>query len=485
MTRPNNSCEFDCHYCPNEPGMPRSYVSKGPSAMRATRNNFDANKQFLDRVTSLKYQGLVVDKLELIILGGTFTGYPWEYQYEFIRDIFYSANTFMDGEYRERERSSLFEEQKINETAEVKIIGLTIETRPDQITLDEIVRLRQLGVTRVQIGIQHTNNLILKKVNRGHTIEDSMEAIKLLKFNGFKIVAHFMPDLLGSSPELDIEMFKEVLINPNIKPDEIKIYPTMVVEDWSVFSRLYKQGRYKPYVEVNPEYLNKVILYFLDRVPQYMRIDRIIRDIPMTQTIGGISRPNLRQDLDKIMKKRGIVCNDIRMREVKDDLTDIDNLRLDIIEYESSDGIEYYIQWISGINTLHGHLRLRINYNDDNINNYIAIPILYKTAIIREVHVYGKLIKVDESTNTRAQHRGLGKKLIEKAEEITIQNGLNRIAVISGIGARKYYEKWGYTLLDTYMIKDLTMKYNIYEFINFPWITVLVLLFSLYCLCYF
>lgn len=460
MSRPRNSCEFDCHYCPNEPGMPRSYVSKGPSALRASRNEFNANRQFLDRVNSLNYQGLVVDKLEIIVLGGTWTGYPWEYQEEFIRDIFYSANTFIDGKYQERERKNLEEEQYINETAEVKIIGLTIETRPDQINLQEIRRLRYLGVTRVQLGLQHTDNRILKKINRGHTIEDSTEAMKLLKYNGFKIITHFMPDLLGSSPEKDIEMFKRVLLDPLITPDEIKIYPTMVTEDWSIFSRLYKQGRYKPYTEENPELLNEVILYFLQNVPEWMRIDRIVRDIPTTQTIGGINRPNLRQDLDKIMKRRGIICKDIRMREVKDQETNIDNLRMDIQKYDSSQGKEVYIQYISGPtdpeknNILHAHCRLRLNYFKDSKDN-IACNILRNTAIIREVHVYGKLIKVNSKTETNAQHRGLGKKLIKKAEEIAYKEGYLKIAVISGVGVRRYYQKLGYTYENTYMVKNL------------------------------
>jgi len=485
QSEPEQSCPADCHYCSNETiangakiDMPRSYTSESPSSLRAIRNGFDALKQVIDRMSSLYYQGHDISKVEIMILGGTWSNYPEEYKQLFIRDIFHAINNFiMDApktaKYTEQKRLSLKEEQKINETSKLRVVGLTIETRPDWINLEEIVSLRNLGVTRVQIGIQHTNNKILKKVNRGHTIEDSMAAIKLLKYNGFKIVAHFMPDLYGSSPGDDIEMFRELLYNSAIKPDEIKIYPCMVVP-YSVLHRLYKQGRFIPYFEQEggPQKLMDVILYFLERCPEYTRIDRVIRDIPLTQTDGGVDRPNMRQDLDKIMAERGTKCNDIRMREVKDTTTKLTDLRLDIQKYDSSDGQEYYIQWISGKNTLHGHIRLRFNYYKEDL----AFPVLQQCAIIRELHVYGKVVDIKDNSKTSAQHRGLGMKLMKKAEELSMVAGYKKIVVISGIGTREYYKnKCGYHLDKTggdYMLKDLTFDSYIYELKSFPWLAV-------------
>ena len=494
QSKPLDSCPADCHYCSDETikngakiDMPRSYTSESPASLRAIRNGFDAVRQIIDRITSLYYQGHDISKVELMVLGGTWSNYPEEYKREFIRDTFYAVNSFIKGKAElERERLSLKEEQKINETAELRVVGLTIETRPDWINKVEIVSLRNLGVTRVQIGIQHTNNQILKGVNRGHTIEDSQNAIKLLKYNGFKIVAHFMPDLYGSSPEWDVEMFRDLLNNPMIKPDEIKIYPCMVVP-YSVLHRKYLNGQYKPYFEEEggSKKMMDVILYFLERCPEYTRIDRVIRDIPLTQTAGGVNRPNMRQDVDKVMKERGTKCNDIRMREVKDINTKMEDLRLDIKEYESSDGKEFYIQWISQENTLHGHLRLRFNYYGEDI----AFPVLHQAAIIRELHVYGKVVDIKDQSNSSAQHRGLGKKLMDKAEEISMKAGFKKIVVISGVGTREYYKnKCGYVLRTStestssgeYMIKDLTYQSYLYELKNFPWFVVSVILGSYY-----
>jgi len=484
QSKPMDSCPADCHYCSDETiakgakiDMPRSYTSESPASLRAIRNGFDGVRQIIDRIGSLYNQGHDISKVELMVLGGTWSNYPEEYKQTLIRDTFYAVNCFIDGKYQERERLSLKEEQQINETAKLRIVGLTIETRPDWISLEEIISLRNLGVTRVQIGIQHTNNRILKGVNRGHTIEDSQKAIKLLKYNGFKIVAHFMPDLFGSSPEDDIEMFRDILYNSVLKPDEIKIYPCMVVP-YSVLHKKYMNGQYKPYFEEEggSKKLMDVIIYFLERCPEYIRIDRVIRDIPMTQTAGGVNRPNMRQDIDKYMIERGSVCNDIRMREVKDISTKIEDLRLDVQEYESSDGKEFYIQWISGKNTLHGHLRLRFNYYKEDI----AFPILIQAAIIRELHVYGKVVDIKDSNKSTAQHRGLGKKLMDKAEEIVMDAGFKKIVVISGVGTREYYKnKCGYHLDKTggeYMVKDLTYQSYIHELKGTQWFAISVIL---------
>jgi len=482
MTRVTDDCAFDCKYCPNQKiklgakvDMPRSYTDTAPTPMRAAQNDFDAFKTFMNRAVSLRYQGHVVDKVELFILGGTFSGYPLEYKREFCRDLFYAANTFVNGEHLERERWTLEEEQVWNETAAVKIIGLTIETRPDMITKEEIVIMRELGVTRVQIGVQHTNDDVLRKVNRGHLLEHSKKAIHLLRSNGFKIVIHLMPDLPGSSPEMDKEMFDIVVNDIGLKPDETKVYPTMIIE-WSELYNWYKEGKYKPYWEENPQEMENVLLHYKSINPLWLRNVRTARDLSTKKEDGfrgGFNCPNIRENIDKKAKEKGIISHEIRGREIKHRATNFEDLRMEVVQYETTSGQEYYIHWISDLNTLHAHLRLTLNHGYSGI----AMDVLKDSAIIREVHTYGKTKKVGDKTKTdAAQHKGLGMKLIEKAEEIALDNGYYKMAVISGVGVREYYSrKCGYNYSDTYMVKDLTWKYYWREIMDFPWWTVILL----------
>ena len=476
MTKVEFDCEFDCKYCPNQKkkfgakvDMPRSYTDTAPTPMRAAQNNFDAFETFMNRAVSLRYQGHVVDKVEVFILGGTFSGYPLEYKREFCRDLFYAANTFINGEHLERDRWTLEQEQQWNETAAVKIIGLTIETRPDTITKEEIVIMRELGVTRVQIGVQHTNDDILRKVNRGHLLKHSKKAIQLLRSNGFKIVVHLMPDLPGSSPEMDKEMFDIVVNDIGLKPDETKVYPTMVIE-WSELYNWYKEGKYKPYWEKNPKDMEDVLLHYKMINPLWLRNVRTARDLSTKKEDGfrgGFNCPNIRENIDKRAIEKGIISDEIRGREIKHRTTNFTDLRMEVVEYYTSSGKEFYIHWISNMNTLHAHLRLTLNKNNDAI----AMNVLNNSAIIREVHTYGKTKRVGDRSNTDgAQHKSLGIKLVEKAEELAVEYGFQKMAVISGVGVRKYYEKkLGYSSEDTYMVKDLTYLYYWTEIKSLPW----------------
>lgn len=443
-------CPGKCVYCPTEPDMPKSYLSNEPAAARAKMNLFDPKRQVTMRIRALENNGHLVDKLELLVLGGTWSVYPSHYQDEFIRDLFYAANTY--GHKKEREPLSLEEEQTINETAKYKIIGLTLETRPDYINETEIKKLRRLGTTRVQIGVQHTDNKILDLIVRGHSIEESIRATKMLKEAGFKVDHHYMPDLPGSTPEHDLEMFKYVYSSPDLQPDQIKIYPC-VVNEYAELYDWYKKGKYKPFSESE---LLELLLKIKEITPPYIRINRLIRDIPEESIIAGNKITNLRQYLQNELKKRGQACQCLRCREVRGDSQDVDKAILVKREYKASDGQEIFLSYESPDNKkVYAFLRLRINENPaKNI-----FPELKNASLVRELHVYGQMVPVykeeQDDEISKTQHLGLGKKLMAEAEKISKENKLNKVAVISGIGVRNYYRKLGYELEGTYMTKTI------------------------------
>ncbi|MBT6691566.1 tRNA uridine(34) 5-carboxymethylaminomethyl modification radical SAM/GNAT enzyme Elp3 [Candidatus Parcubacteria bacterium] len=444
------TCPGKCVYCPSEPDMPKSYLSNEPAAARAKMNLFDPMRQVTMRIQALLNNGHQVDKLELLVLGGTWSVYPVKYQDEFIRDCFFAANTF--GDTKKRHAKSLEEEQKINEDTKYKIIGLTLETRPDFVTAAEIKRMRHLGCTRVQIGIQHTDNKILDKIQRGHDLQSSIEATRLLKETGFKVDHHYMPDLPGSSPDKDLKMFKYVFESSDLQPDQIKIYPC-IVNEYSELHKWYQDGKYKPYSEKD---LSDLLMKIKLLTPPYVRINRLIRDIPEESITAGNKITNLRQYLQQGLKKQNKACQCIRCREVKGDTTGIAQAELVTREYKSSRGREIFLSFESpDRQKIYAFLRLRLNENSQqNI-----FEELKGASIVRELHVYGKMIPTygegldDETSQT--QHSGFGKKLMAEAEKITRANKLNKVAVISGIGVRNYYKKLGYTLEGTYMTKNL------------------------------
>ena len=482
------SCKHDCHYCPrevdenNQDINPRSYLSDEPTVARGLQHNFDPILQYNDRAAQYLVNGHYVDKIEIIVLGGTWTEYPREYQEEFITKIFWAANTF----YYEEKRDilSLSEEQKINENSKSRIIGLTLEMRPDSITQEEIHWLRYLGCTRVQLGVQHVRNDILRGVNRGCTIEDAIHALKLLKDSCFKVDSHWMPDLPNSSPEIDKEMFDYIINSDNLQFDQWKVYPTATVP-WTKIKKWYDSGKYIPYTENNPEDLINVLLDMMKKVPPWIRLNRVVRDIPNTTRDGqlyiyaGNKVTNLRQILQDRLKERNNFCSCIRSREVKNKLELIDYTKIIVRKYKSSDADEHFISIESGNHKnsiyhngrwyynnnrepgiIYGFLRLRLSENSGN--KYF--PELYDSALVRELHVYGQVAsKYNKNKEERAQHSGFGKMLMKKAEEISLNNGYRKISVISGIGVRNYYKKIGYKLENTYMVKYLINQNNFYN----------------------
>lgn len=482
------SCKHNCYYCPDESkqngaddDMPRSYLKNEPAVARGYQNNWDAVNQMMSRMNSLIMQGHEVDKLELIIEGGTYTEYPQAYLTKFHRDIFYSANTLFDT-CPKRERLSLREEMYINITTKVRIIGICIETRPDAINGEWIRFFRQTGTTRIQLGVQHTDNNILKKINRGHTFEQAIQCVKCLKDNCFKVDIHLMPDLPGATPEKDKEMFDIVMKSNIIQPDQIKIYPCEVVP-WTVIKRWFDAGKYKPYSQDDPDALVDVIQHAMINCKPWMRIPRIVRDIPTTYISGGNTCMNMRQVIDKKMSAQEKYSNDIRNREVgrhsgirsQTKKYDIVTSYMSIRKYEGSGAQEYFISLESrDRKVIYGFLRLRIPPTPHNP----VFAILKNMGLIRELHVYNNIVPVGKNKNISTQHVGIGKMLLKTGENIAWMHGLRGVAVISGEGVRGYYAKQRFHNVDTFMVKCfkknihiLILLLNLYVYIiqKLPW----------------
>ena len=450
------SCPKDCHYCPNQPGVARSYLLKEPGVLRGYRNAWDPIRQFYDRASALENNGHVVDKIELIILGGTFSFYPKDYAEEFIAASFYAANTYFASPPF-RAMGSIAEEITLNETARCRIIGVTAETRPDYISLTELKRFRYLGVTRIQLGIQHLDDRVLEVINRECPTEKTVEAIKKCLDAGFKVDAHWMPDLPGSSYAQDKEMFENLLGPDNIhfQVDQWKVYPTATVP-FTKIKEWYENGTYKPYAEENNgQNMVDLLVYIMANTPYRIRLNRIIRDIPTSYIMAGEKRVNLRQVIEQHMKKNNIRCKDIRERECKGESIRKDQSKLFIDEFTASGAQELYISIENMDRTsLYGHLRLRLRPQSAQGQN--IFPTLEGCALIRELHTYGRLVAVDRvNTGREAQHVGVGTQLMRKAESIALERGYRKVAVIAGVGVRLYYAKLGYRLEDTYMVKDL------------------------------
>lgn len=472
------SCSYDCKYCPNETiengaevDIARSYLSSEPAVMRGKSVNFDIVEQFNLRLNTLKQNGHTIDKIEIIVLGGTFSNYPRDYQYEACRDMFYAANLY--NKQNKRDKYSLQYEQQINETNDIKIIGISLETRPDQINKYELKRFRVLGCTRVQIGVQHTNNKILELINRKHDVEASIKAIKLLKDFGFKVDIHIMPDLPGSNFDEDKIMFDTIFKGEDFQADYMKIYPCLDVT-YTEIRKWKEDGRWIPYAETDMGKLTDLIIYAKQwLVPKYLRLNRIQRDFPEehdnNKKIGFVSdkhKSNFRQLIDQELQKRNLTCKCIRCREIKLNNYKIKDIRLNVEKYNASKGIEHFISFDDNKqDKLLGFIRLRLPEKHKCTNHFMSV--LNNSAIIRELHVYGSVASTYEKSKNKTsmtQHMSYGKHLIMQAEINAYINGFNRIAVISGVGVRDYYRKFNYTLKNTYMIKHLsflTFMYNI------------------------
>lgn len=435
MTKPY-PCPGRCIYCPQEEGMPKSYLSDEPAAQRAKMNNFDACKQIDSRLKQLQRTGHPTAKIELIVIGGSFSVYPRKYKRSFFKDIFDTLN--------DEGSNSLSQAQKKNETADHRVVAISIETRPDLITPEEIILMRSLGVTKIQLGVQAFDEKILKQANRGHGLSEVAEATRLLRDAGIKICYHFMPNLPGSTPQHDIDMAKIMYQDNRFKTDYLKIYPTQVIPGTGLH-RLWKKGHYQTYSEKDLKFVLKEIKKI---TPPWTRIDRLVRDISKQWVSSGTDKSNLRQIVQQELLNEGHTCHCIRCREIKN-LVETEVPVFKQRQYSTLGGEELFLSWETNKH-VYSILRLRLPEE-----NSLIFPELKDSAIVREVHTYGKSLALSQRQKGKAQHQGLGRHLMDKAEEVARKQAYSRLAVISAIGTRAYYRKLGYHLEGEYMIKLL------------------------------
>jgi ELP3 family radical SAM enzyme/protein acetyltransferase len=519
VTKANNedgkpiSCPHDCDYCPSQTvangatkDMPRSYLDTEPGVARGDKVDFDIVKQFRERTAQHIVNGHVLIsrksndeltlkvKYDVRVLGGTFNGnekkggYPIEYQEEVMCSIYYAANTICQRYSQIRPMKSLEEEIKENETTDCRIIGLSVETRPDHIDAEVLRRFRDYGITIVELGFQHTNNDILNKVHRGHKVEHSIKALRLCKEFGFKVSGHCMPDLPGATPELDLEMLKIMYTDSEFQWDMLKIYicldaPYTKIREWK------KTGKWNPYAEEGTgEELKKVLEYCLEEIPPYIRINRFNRDIPEEHAgnnyMGYISnniKANIYQMMMSDFEKTNRLCKDIRNREVKNIYINPTNIEWMSRNYVASGCSEHFIsleipykkhytdEKYIGKNKndlLIGYVRLRI---PDPFEDKSYLPNEIKdAALIRELRVLGiQKVVGQKSEKGLPQHAGYGEALMRRAEVIAKLNGHSKVAVIAGVGAKNYYiNKLGYEEDGSYVSKNITwfrFFYNIYH----------------------
>jgi elongator complex protein 3 len=558
-------CPGQCIFCPSDIRMPKSYLSDEPGAQRAERNYFDPYLQTYRRIKALHSIGHNVEKIELIILGGTWSYYPESYQVWFIKEMFRALNEFSKGlddtsrleaeiqklpplipkefdknflsrvkeelgrqedytdytkskekskipdhtpnkpfqvstnsqlegvssqnnwlenaeaitrlssspynvavtkiikqtrgqmteDYEAASWQDLETQHQINESAHCKCVGLVVETRPDHISPEEVIRIRRLGCTKVQIGFQSLSDEVLQLNRRGHSVAETAKAVELLRFGGFKIHAHWMANLYGSSVDKDIADYQKMFQDKAFRPDELKIYPCSLIETADLVT-YHQKGLWEPYTQ---DELLKVVTTTISQTPEYCRLTRIIRDIPGTDIMTGNKVTNFRQLAELEMDKQGLKKSDIRSREIKHSQVDKDQLSLDIQKYESGIGLEYFLQFITEDRQIASFLRLALPGAKEGEKvsgqKHPFISELDGAAIIREVHVYGKALGIGQTQEGRAQHFGLGKSMIKQAEEIAKSFDYNKIAVISAIGTRGYYAKQGYKLEKLYQLKEL------------------------------
>ncbi len=438
MSKPQPCPHGKCLYCPGGPefGSPQSYTGLEPAALRSIQNDFDPYKQVSARLRQLSAIGHPIDKIDLIIMGGTFPSFPEAYQNWFIKRSLDAINQI--------DSKNLQHALKIAETAKNRLIGMTIETRPDYCSQDQINMLLEYGTTRVEIGVQNLDDQIYKKVKRGHTVKDVENAFQLLRDNSLKITAHMMPFLPGSSFEKDLAAFNTLFYDDRFKPDELKIYPTQVIEGTELYD-MWKNGDYKAATD---EEVIDLLVEVKKIIPPYVRIKRIIRDIPAYKIVAGPKKSNLRELVKKELDKKGLKCNCIRCREVghmeyKYGIRpDIKNIKLKKYEYNASNGKEFFLSFEDiEQNIIIGFLRLRIPSEETKRKEINEIP----TALVRELHIYGPMLKIGEKSLDGWQHQGYGQNLLKEAEEIAKNEfDRNKLLVISGAGAREYYYKFGF-----------------------------------------
>ena len=429
MARPWPCPHGKCTYCPHKFGVPESYTGLEPAARRAFQNNYDPYFQVQNRLEQFYYLGVEPQKIELIVMGGTFLFQPEGYRNWFIKEAIRGMNDFPERKYEEK---NLKQVQKENENAKIRDVGMTFETRPDWGKEREAKWMLNAGGTRVELGVQTVYDEVYKIVNRGHKIKDVVESTKILKDHGFKIVYHMMLGLPGTNREMDINAFKKIFEDERFRPDMLKIYPTLVIKGSKLYED-WKSGNYKP---LNEKEVVDRVTEIMKYIPEYVRIMRVERDIPSNVVDAGVKKTNMREYIMKEMKRRGIKCKEIRCREIGRNPINGKPI-LKKIEYKAS-----------------GRREIFLSYEiKDSIIGFLRLRLMKDFSFVRELHVYGEMTKIGERLDW--QHKGYGMKLLKEAERISKENGIKKIKIISGIGVRNYYRKFGYRFDGTYMVKEL------------------------------
>lgn len=439
MSKPAKCPHGKCTYCPGglEQGVPQSYTGAEPATMRAIANKYNPYKQVQNRIKQLESVGHDVSKIELIIMGGTFNSMPEKYQINFIRRIYDALN--------QQNSKTLEQAKKLAEVSKYRLIGLTIETRPDLCTKRHIKKLLDFGTTRVELGVQTLSDKIYKKVCRGHTVKEVIETTERLKDSGLKVLYHIMPGLF-STVEEDKKMFLRLFSENSFRPDMLKIYPCLVLPDTELF-KLWKSGKFKPYSD---EDFFEFLKTFYSSLPYWVRVMRIQRDIPLTKISEGPKIANMREVVLDYCAKQNIALKEIRARQIGIAKTMTTEYDIFVEKYKASKGVEYFISYESkNREQIVGFIRLRFPYKPFITN------LKDNTAIIRELHVYGSVVPVNTKSTNMGQHRGIGSKLLKKAEQISKEHGFKKLSVISGIGVREYYYKKGYFLDKPFVTKHL------------------------------
>lgn len=448
LTEPS-PCPGQCIFCPTDARMPKSYLPDEPGAMRGAYHLFDPFEQTTARIRSLQNIGHPTDKIELLILGGTWSAYAPDYQEWFVQRC-------LDG-MNERPASSLRQAQEWNESARHRNVGLVIETRPDWVTPQEIVRLRRLGVTKVQLGAQSLDDDILAANERGHTVEQTRQAVRLLRLAGFKIALHWMPNLLGATPASDRVDFGRLWDDPALCPDELKIYPCALLAGTPLYDE-WRRGNYQPY---DQETLLQLVADCKALIPPYCRVNRVARDIPAPNIVAGNTKANLRQIVQQRMAGQERRCRCIRCREVRRQRVNPAQLQLETLIYPTDLSMEYFLSAVTVRGQLAGFLRLSLPKRRDQVplasrkNLETVVDEIANCAMIRQVHVYGPALAVGSASDGEAQHAGIGGRMIERAQQIVRAGGYGRLAVIAATGTRDYYRRWGFEWGELYMVMDL------------------------------
>jgi elongator complex protein 3 len=436
MIKPEDSCRKGCIYCPFTGKAAKSYTGEEPAALRARQAGFDPKEQVKNRISQLTEMGHPTEKCEIIIMGGTFLETDEAYQRTFVKGIYDTLN----GEYSGSLEDALLK----NEKADHRAVGLTIETRPDVCKKEQIGRMLSFGATRVELGVQHPDDSVYLRINRGHTVEDVARATRNLRNAGLKVCYHIMPGLPGSDREKDISMIKKIFEDERFCPDMLKIYPTLVIPETEL-ERMVDKGEFSPY---SSEEAAEVIAEFFRYIPEYVRVMRVQRDIPAGFIGTGVKKSNLRQLVDAELTKKGIVPKEIRSREIG--LRGIEYSESFSIRkrtYQAGGGTEFFISSENENGLIAGFIRMRFPKESNRQE------IEKETALIRELHVYGREAGI--SRPGEVQHKGIGKKLLEEAEKIAREEGKKKITIISGVGVREYYFANGYARDGPYVSKML------------------------------